>query len=123
MKAGPNTINRLLVQTQKIVDTWTANQSFLVGGLTLQQLVDAQTRAARLSEAVEAKRVEMVGLANERDRAAQELMDIASRVRSGIRAFYGPDSTQYEQAGGVRRSERKSRSSGKAVASSMTKAE
>jgi hypothetical protein len=30
-----------------------------------------------------------------------------TRARSGFRAVYGPDSTQYEQAGGTRSSERK----------------
>jgi hypothetical protein len=30
-----------------------------------------------------------------------------TRVRSGIRGFYGPDSTQYGQVGGTRTSERK----------------
>ena len=30
-----------------------------------------------------------------------------TRIRSAMRGVFGPDSTQYEQAGGTRRSERK----------------
>jgi len=32
---------------------------------------------------------------------------LVTRARSGIRSVFGPDSTQYEQAGGTRTSERK----------------
>ena len=49
------------------------------------------------------------------------LSDLVQRARAGFKAVYGPDSTQYEQAGGTRRSERASglhRSKEKPVASS-----
>ena len=32
---------------------------------------------------------------------------LTTRARSGIRGFFGPDSDEYEQAGGTRTSERK----------------
>ncbi len=120
MKSGPNTISRLLIDSQKLVDTMTSNPGFSLGDLGLSQLIEAQNRATKLSEQVEAKRVEMVGLANERDTAASTLRDMATRLRSGIRAFYGPDSSQYEQAGGVRNSERKARSTPKKLASAAS---
>ncbi|HWT01590.1 MAG TPA: hypothetical protein VN256_15190 [Pyrinomonadaceae bacterium] len=41
------------------------------------------------------------------------MANIIARARSGFRATYGPDSTQYEQAGGTRSSERKRPSSKK----------
>jgi hypothetical protein len=37
-----------------------------------------------------------------------ELNDLVTRFRSGVRAAYGPDSAQYEQAAAVRKSARKS---------------
>jgi hypothetical protein len=40
-------------------------------------------------------------------RDSTPLSDLISRARSGFRAAFGPDSTQYQQAGGTRRSKRK----------------
>ncbi len=37
-----------------------------------------------------------------------KLQEMHTRALSGIRGYFGPDSPQYDQAGGVRRSERKS---------------
>ena len=47
-----------------------------------------------------------VALKNKRDALASELSELVTRTKSGFRAIYGPDSTQYEQAGGTRKSER-----------------
>ena len=47
---------------------------------------------------------------NQRDDQAYNLNQLVTRARSGFRAVYGPDSSQYEQAGGTRSSERKSSS-------------
>jgi len=113
MKSGPNTVSHLLINSQKGVDTWIANPAFSMGNLTLKQLQDARDTAASLCDLVETKRLELVALANQRDEASEILRDMTSRARSGFRAFYGPDSTQYEQAGGVRSSERKTRSAAK----------
>lgn len=120
MNAGPKTISNLNIDSQKGVDTWTANPGFTLGDLTLPQLIEAQSKAMSLSERVEAGRVEMISLANQRDEAAKTLRTMITRVRSGFRAVYGPDSTQYEQVGGVRSSERKVRSYAKKAA--VTKA-
>lgn len=113
MKSGPTTISRLNIEAQKSVDTWTVNPGFTLGDLTLPQLLEAQHKALSLSEQVEAKRIEMIALANQRDEAAKLLRTMITRVRSGFRAVYGPDSTQYEQSGAVRTSERKTRSTAK----------
>jgi hypothetical protein len=56
---------------------------------------------------VEAKRTELTAVINDRDSLATELKELCTRARSGFRATYGPDSTEYEQAGGKRASERK----------------
>jgi hypothetical protein len=39
--------------------------------------------------------------------AEKSLQDLSGRVLAGVAARYGKDSTEYEQAGGVRTSERK----------------
>ncbi|MFT3867141.1 MAG: hypothetical protein QM715_01465 [Nibricoccus sp.] len=115
MKAGPTTISRMNIDAQKNADTWAANPGFSLGDMTLPQFVESQSKAVKLSEQVEAKRLEMIDLANQRDAAASVLRTMITRVRSGFRAVYGPDSTQYEQAGGVRSSDRKKAGSRKAA--------
>jgi len=42
-------------------------------------------------------------------RSEKEAADMSERMLAGVAARYGKDSSQYEQAGGVRKSERKRR--------------
>ncbi len=98
----------LLAEAQKIVDTWTANPTFALG---MTKLVDFQAAMTALREAdavVETKRTELTGLIDGRDDKALALNDLVTRARSGIKATFGADSAQYDQAGGTRQSERKS---------------
>jgi hypothetical protein len=46
-------------------------------------------------------------LQNQLQVAEDALRDKNKRVLSAVEAMYGPDSSQYEQAGGTRQSERK----------------
>ena len=49
----------------------------------------------------------MTDLRNQRDAANQDLWDKVKRLRAGVKASYGDDSSQYEMVGGTRMSERK----------------
>ena len=44
---------------------------------------------------------------NELDKREQRLADFSQRITSAVRGVYGPDSNEFEQVGGVRRSDRK----------------
>ena len=44
---------------------------------------------------------------NQLDDLEQQLTDLNQRVLAAIKAQYGPDSSEFEQVGGVRRSDRK----------------
>lgn len=96
-----------LAEGEQIMRVWEANQTFVMGEITR-----ASYRA--LLDNYIAKRAEVDDKRSELARAVDELNDLAGQVnagvvraRSGIRAFFGPDSAQYEQAGGIRQSERK----------------
>jgi hypothetical protein len=103
-----NTIGSVIAEGAKIVDVWTANPTFTLGPVTLElfkaQMAELQAAAA----SVESKRTELTGHINTRDAKSASVSELVTRARSGIRAAFGPDSTEYEQAGGTRRSERKS---------------
>jgi hypothetical protein len=100
-------VNDVLLDGQKVIDTWIANPGFTLGEVTLKSFGDLSRNTATISETIETKRIELQGLMNERDDAVKALRELITRARSGFKATYGPDSSQYEQAGGTRSSERK----------------
>jgi hypothetical protein len=51
---------------------------------------------------------QITNLRNQRDELYQEMWDKVKRVRNGVKANYGDDSSQYEMVSGTRLSERKS---------------
>ncbi|MGC4074778.1 MAG: hypothetical protein QM760_20200 [Nibricoccus sp.] len=102
------TVNSVLRNAQKIAEVWNANATFTLNDITQKSFGDLQAEAAQLSETVESRRIELQGLINKRDDIVGELQLAITRARSGIRAFFGPDSSEYDQAGGKRQSERKS---------------
>ncbi len=75
--------------------------------------VAATKRAAFKSEQqddgaqIEAARHNLSGLKDARDDAAGTLNGYNTRALSAIRGIFGPDCTEYDQAGGTRTSERK----------------
>ena len=56
---------------------------------------------------IAAKEQAITPLRNQRDEMVMRLKDFATRGRAGIKGYFGGNSTQYEQAGGTRSSERK----------------
>ena len=63
--------------------------------------------AQSADDAVETLRGQLDVLSNQRNARTAALTDLTTRALSGIRGFFGPDSDEYEQAGGTRTSERK----------------
>jgi hypothetical protein len=98
----------VLSEADKIVDTWTANPDFKLGTVTLDSFTTERNGLVSADAAVETMRTELAALINTRDAKQVSVGELASRARAGFRAYYGPDSTQYEQAGGKRKSERSS---------------
>lgn len=95
----------VLADCERIMRVWTDNPTFGLGEVTLAGL---QAKAATLRqkrEQLEALRMQATALSNEIDAGTTELAGIRTRALSGFRAVYGPNSTQYEQAGGTRQSE------------------
>lgn len=102
--------NDVLTDANRIVDTWNANTDFTLGSITLAKFTEARDALAAADAEVESKRTELAALLNARDERHAVMQDLVTRMRAGFKAVYGPDSTQYEQAGGTRRSERASNS-------------
>ena len=63
--------------------------------------------AVALDEVYGQRDLELTGIRERRDDKLRQVNELVTRFRSGIRSIYGPDSPEYEQAGGTRTSNRK----------------
>jgi hypothetical protein len=93
----------------QLVRVWTDNPSLALGDVTRTafQTMLATFRAARSNS--ESLRTQLTASVNETNTQGKAIQDLTVRARSGARAQFGPDSTQYEQLGGTRTSDRKPR--------------
>jgi hypothetical protein len=108
------TVDKVLSDAERILRVWTENPTFSLGELTqakFQALVDELRDKRNQTETL---RTQLTALVNETNERGSNLSDGVTRALSGVRAVFGPDSSQYEQAGGTRRSERKRPSKKKA---------
>ena len=103
----------VIADSEQIARVWAENPTFTLGEVTLTSLQSKITDARQRRDQVESLRTQLTALTNELNEQTSEMASIVTRARSGFRAVYGPDSSQYEQAGGTRSSERKRPSSRK----------
>ena len=99
----------VLEQAQTIVSAW--NQ--IGATVTLATLLPAAlstdiTSATALESQLAALELQLTNTRNQRDALYIGLWDKVKRVRAGVKANYGDDSSQYEMVGGTRLSDRKS---------------
>ena len=102
------TPERILKQLTQVIGVCQAHDDFNAGPeVTLQKLKDHRDRLAASVTDIDELRRQITEKADQRDDYARTANELVMRARKGILAFFGPDSTQYSQAGGVRSSERK----------------
>ena len=92
----------VLANCERLARVWTDNPTFSLGEVTLTgfQSLIAEVRQKR--EQLEALRMQEVALSNDLSQKTAMLAAIRTRGLSGLRAVFGPNSTQYEQGGGKR---------------------
>ncbi len=102
---------KVLTDASPIEKVWKANAEMKLGKNGDSVLLEGfQARIKTVTDlnlAIEEARNVVTGLLNQRDDAALFLNGLNTRALSAIRGIYGPDSTEYDQAGGTRSSERK----------------
>ena len=103
-KYSPDSV---IADSEQIARVWAENPTFGLGEVTLVILQSKVDELRQKRNQIEALRTELTAHLNDLNEKTGQLADINTRARSGFRATYGPDSSQYEQAGGTRRSERK----------------
>jgi len=97
-----------LEQAQSILTAWKhIDPSLAFGPLTGEALSADVDMVKALQEKIFLLQNQLLDIRNQRDAACIGIWDKVKRARAGIKATYGDDSTEYEIAGGTRRSERK----------------
>src|SRR5687768_3194101 len=95
----------VLADCERLARVWTENPTFSLGEVTLAgfqaQIAEARQKRGQL----EAVRMQEVALSNDLAQLTSALAAVRTRGLSGLRAVYGPNSTQYEQGGGKRQSD------------------
>jgi hypothetical protein len=102
-----SSIDDVIADGERIIRVWKDNPAFGLGDVTLAQFEAMITELRTLRGQVETTRTQLTQLVNQSNDKLTNIKTITTRARSGFRAFFGPDSSQYEQAGGTRASERK----------------
>ena len=102
------TPERILKQLSQVMGVCQAHDDFNAGPeVTLEKLKDHRDRLTACVADIGELRRQITEKSDQRDDYARRTNELVMRARKGILAFFGPDSTQYSQAGGVRSSERK----------------
>lgn len=105
--ASSVSIERVLNDAELLINAWKSNPDFQLSDI---QRTDMESEVASIktdSAQIESLRSQLTLLIEQRDQKGRGLSQKNTRIRSGFRAFYGPDSPQYKQAGGTPTSERK----------------
>jgi hypothetical protein len=100
-------IDSVLAECERIARVWADNPTFTLGEVTLQSFQTMITDAREKKDQVEDLRMQLTGKTNDLGAKAATLASVRTRALSGFRAIYGPNSKQYEQAGGTPTSERR----------------
>ena len=99
---------RVIKELEKIEAVWVAHDDFAVGPeVTLKKIKDTRGQLEECTAKLVDLKRQITEQTNLRDDCARIGNDLVVRARKGIVGFFGPDSTQYAQAGGTRASERK----------------
>jgi hypothetical protein len=101
----------IVSKLQTAVSTWkTIDPALKIGNLSVADLEATLGRCEALRREINSLETQLTDLRNQRDEAYGTGWSYVTRMRAGIKGIYGDDSSEYEMAGGTRRSERKPRS-------------
>src|SRR2546423_9635916 len=92
------TLDEVIEDAEKIIRVWEANPTFSLGEVTLAGLKAQLAEYIELREQTEEARATVARLVNAVNDKALTLSSIYTRALSGIRAVFGPNSSQYDEA-------------------------
>jgi hypothetical protein len=100
----------VLVQARRVLSAWSQiDDQLSFGPVNIGAFVMDINQARGLEEQMISLKAQLTDLRNRHDAVCQSTWDKVKRVRAGVKASFGDDSSQYEMVGGTRASERKLR--------------
>jgi hypothetical protein len=88
---------------------WLTLVDFPFTAFSPSQFLNTIVDLKNLADQEDVLRNELLKITNHKNKLKETAEDLESRFRLGVKAHYGSDSDEYEQAGGTRKSERKRR--------------
>lgn len=111
--ANSRSTDAVLAEADRLAKVWSDNTSFAMGDVTLVVLKAEIDKLRDLKQARDEARIALTKLVDDTSDQTKLIDGYVTRGRSGMKAFFGPDSAQYEQVGGTRKSEQKPRAARK----------
>jgi hypothetical protein len=105
--AGSLSVDRVVTDAELLINAWKSHPTFTLGTIERSDMEDDVSEIRADTAQIESLRSQLTLLLEKRDQKTKRLSDKNTRVRSGFRAHFGPDSAEYKQAGGTPTSERK----------------
>jgi hypothetical protein len=101
----------VLSKLRTAISNWkSVDPTLKIGKLSIAELEATLKSGEALRQEISSLETQLTDLRNKRDEVYSVAWEYVTRLRSGIKAIYGDDSSEYEMVGGTRRSERKTRS-------------
>jgi hypothetical protein len=91
----------------RILKAWKASREFRMKDATVVDFEAAHGGFERVLKDIAAKNRELDELRQARERAVAKLWALCTRARSGLRGYFGPNSSQYQQVSGTSAAKRK----------------
>ena len=98
----------VLEQAQSVLSAWEQiEESKSYGAVNVAAITAGITQTTQILPQIDSLDAQLTNLRNQRDDLYADLWDMVKRVRSGVKADYGDDLSEYEMVGGTRTSDRK----------------
>ena len=107
--AKSRSFDDIQADAEQLVRVWTDNPSLAIGDVTRTAFQTMLATFKTTRSNTDSLRTQLTASVNDTNAQAKAIQDLTVRARGGARAQFGPDSTQYEQLGGTRASDRKPR--------------
>ena len=99
----------ILSQAIEVQAAWSQiDEGLAFGQLNMSALVMDMNGLRNIEHSLATLETQLTEMRNQRDALSQSSWDKVKRVRAGVKATFGDDSSQYEMIGGTRLSDRKS---------------
>jgi len=98
----------ILSQAIEVQAAWSQiDEGLAFGQLNMSALVMDMNGLRNIEHSLATLETQLTEMRNQRDALSQSSWDKVKRVRAGVKATFGDDSSQYEMIGGTRVSDRK----------------